>query len=161
MELAWKGRDMNSYQKFPKKQLYIILLAAAVIIFASSLDVLMRVKDATLFEAWKESMLSFGTFTKENPPTLDDYVGAELFKYLFKIAIPVGFALLTFLTYQKLTLTKLYIFIWTVLLVGGMAYTFFELNFYSVFFYLVIAGYLILIMTVLSLFEEVNKSKKL
>lgn len=152
---------MNTYQKFPKKQLYVILLAAALVIFASSLDVLMRVKDAALFEAWKESVLSFGSFTAENPPTLYDYVGAELFKYLFKIAIPVGFALLTFLTYQKLTLTKLYIFIWTVLLVGGMAYTFFDLNFYSVFFYLIMIGYLILIMTVLSLLEELNKKKKL
>lgn len=152
---------MNTYQKFPKKQLYLILLAAALIILASSLDVLMRVKDAALFEAWKERALSFGTFTPDRPPTLDDYVGAELFRYLFKIAIPMGFALLTFLTYQKLILTKLYIFIWTVLLAGGMAYTFFELNFYSVFYYLVIAGYLILILTVLSLLEELNKNKKL
>jgi len=152
---------MNTYQKFPKKQLYIILAAAALVIFASSLDVLMRVKDASIFEAWKESAIAFGTFTSENPPTLNDYVGVELFRYLFKIAIPVGFELLTFLTYQKLTLTKIYIFIWSVLLVGGLAYTFFELNFYSVFYYLVIAGYLILILTVLSLFEELNKSKKL
>ena len=121
---------MNTYQKFPKKQLYIILAAAALVIFASSLDVLMRVKDASIFEAWKESAIAFGTFTTENPPTLNDYVGVELFRYLFKIAIPVGFALLTFLTYQKLTLTKIYIFIWSVLLVGGLAYTFFELNFY-------------------------------
>lgn len=152
---------MNTYQKFPKKQLYIILAAAALVIFASSLDVLMRVKDASLFEAWKESAIAFGTFSSENPPILNDYVGVELFRYLFKIAIPVGFALLTFLTYQKLTLTKIYIFIWSVLLVGGLAYTFFELNYYSVFYYLVIAGYLILILTVLSLFEELNKSKKL
>lgn len=152
---------MDSYKKFPKKQLYIILVTAAVVIFASSLDVLMRVKDEALFLLWKEQIIAFGAFTQENPPTLDDYVGAELFRYLFKIVTPVSFGLLTYLTHKKLTLTRIYIFIWTVLLAGGLAYTFFELSFYSVFYYLVVGGYVVLILTVLSLLEELNKTKKL
>jgi len=84
-----------------------------------------------------------------------------MFRYLFKIAIPMGFGLLTYITYQKLRLNRLFIFIWAVLLVGGMAYTFFELNFSSVFYYLVIAGYLVLIITVLSLTEEMRSTKNL
>jgi hypothetical protein len=152
---------MNSYAKFPKRQLYIILIAVAFIIFISSIEVLMRVKDQTLFELWKSAVINSGAYPEGFNPTFDDYAGAEMFRYLFKIAIPMGFGLLTYITYQKLRLNRLFIFIWTVLLMGGMAYTFFELNFSSVFFYLVIAGYLVLIITVLSLTEEMRSTKNL
>lgn len=152
---------MNSYTKFPKRQLYIILIAVAFVIFISSIDVLMRVKDQTLFELWKSAVVNSGAYPEGFNPTFDDYAGAEMFRYLFKIAIPMGFGLLTYITYQKLRLNRLFIFIWTVLLAGGMAYTFFELNFGSVFYYLVIAGYLVLIITVLSLTEEMSSNKNL
>ena len=38
--------------KFPKGRLYIILLAAAAIILAASLETLTRVKDLSLFQEW-------------------------------------------------------------------------------------------------------------
>lgn len=150
---------MNSYTKFPKRQLYIILITVAFVIFISSIDVLMRVKDSELFEIWRSQVLSSGVFPDGFNPTFDDYAGAEMFRYLFKIAIPMGFGLLTYFTYTKLRLNRIFIFIWSVLLVGGMAYTFFELNFESVFYYLVVAGYLVLIMTVLSLNGEIARNK--
>lgn len=150
---------MNSYIKFPKRQLYIILIAVAFVIFISSIDVLMRVKDSELFELWRSQVVNSGAYPEGFNPTFDDYAGAEMFRYLFKIAIPMGFGLLTYLTYTKLRLNRIFIFIWSVLLVGGMAYTFFELNFGSVFYYLVIAGYLVLIISVLSLNGEFDRSK--
>ncbi|HCW73865.1 MAG TPA: hypothetical protein DHM90_08785 [Clostridiaceae bacterium] len=150
---------MNSYTKFPKRQLYIILIAVAFVIFISSLDVLMRVKDSQLFEIWRAEIQRSGAFPEGFDPTFDDYAGAEMFRYLFKIAIPMGFGLLTYLTYIKLRLNRIFVFIWSVLLVGGMAYTFFELNFGSVFYYLVIAGYLVLIITVLYLNGEIGSNK--
>jgi len=150
---------MNSYTKFPKRQLYIILIAVAFGIFISSLDVLMRGKDSQLFEIWRTEIQRSGAFPEGFDPTFDDYAGAEMFRYLFKIAIPMGFGLLTYLTYIKLRLNRIFVFIWSVLLVGGMAYTFFELNFGSVFYYLVIAGYLVLIITVLSLNGEIGSNK--
>ncbi|WP_312649295.1 hypothetical protein [Proteiniclasticum sp.] len=150
---------MNSYTKFPKRQLYIILIAVAFIIFISSIDVLMRVKDSQLFEIWKAEIMKSGNFSQDFNPTFDDYAGAEMFRYLFKIAIPMGFGLLTYFTYVKLRLNRIFVFIWSVLLVGGMAYTFFELNFGSIFYYLVMAGYLVLIITVLSLNGEIGSNK--
>ncbi|HSL87204.1 MAG TPA: hypothetical protein VK861_09745 [Bacteroidales bacterium] len=152
---------MNSYTRFPKKHLYIILAAVASIIFISSIDVLMRVKDVDFFNVWSRDVISSGAYPDGFIPTFDDYVGVEMFRYLFKIAVPMGFGLLTYLTYMKLRLNRIFIFMWSVLLVGGMAYTFFELNFGSVFYYLVVAGYLVLIITVISLNSEIDSSKTL
>ncbi len=151
---------MNSYTKFPEKKMYVILIAVAVIIALSSIEVLMRVKDSNLFEVWKNDLITTGNFEEGFIPTIDEYVGVEMFRYVFKIIIPMGFGLLTFLTYKKLRLNGFFIFIWSVLLFGGMAYTFFELNFVSIFYYLIIGGYLILIATVLSLSNEMDNTKK-
>lgn len=152
---------MNSYVRFPKKQLYIILISVAFIIFMGSIDVLMRGKDLQLFEQWRDAVTASGMYPEGFVPTFDDYVGQEMFRYLFKIAIPMGFGLLTYVTYRKLRLNRIFIFIWTVLLTGGLAYTFFELNFGSVFYYLVMAGYLVLIITVLSLMKEMEINRNL
>ncbi len=152
---------MDSYTKFPEKKMYVILIAVAFIIALSSIEVLMRVKDSSLFEAWKNGLINSGNFEEGFVPGLDDYVGVEMFRYVFKIIIPMGLGLLTFLTYKKLRLNQIFIFIWSVLLLGGMAYTFFELNFASIFYYLIIGGYLILIATVLSLSNEMGHVKKM
>ncbi len=132
-----------------------------MIIAFSSIEVLMRVKDGNLFEAWQQAVISSGDYDTGFTPGMDEYVGVEMFKYIFKIIIPMGFGLLTFLTYKKLRLNRLFVFIWSVLLLGGLAYTFFELNFASIFYYLIIAGYLVLIVTVLSLSNEISNTKKI
>ena len=152
---------MNGYTKFPEKKMYIILITVAMIIAFSSIEVLMRVKDGNLFEAWQQAVISSGDYDTGFTPGMDEYVGVEMFKYIFKIIIPMGFGLLTFLTYKKLRLNRLFVFIWSVLLLGGLAYTFFELNFASIFYYLIIAGYLVLIVTVLSLSNEMSNTKKI
>lgn len=128
---------------------------------ASSLEVLIRVKDSTLFESWKTNAMLAGYFTESIPPTFDDYVVGEMFRYFFRIGIPIGFSLFSFYTYKKLRLNKLFIFVWAVLILGGMAYTFFELNFYSLFYYMVIISFVGLFVTIMMLNEEIEKSKNL
>lgn len=152
---------MENNARLPLKQLNIILIASAAIIFSSSLEVLIRVKDSGLFEVWKENALLAGYFTQNMPPTFDDYVVGEMFRYMFRIIIPIGFSLFSYYTYRKLRLNRLFIFVWSVLLLGGMAYTFFELNFNSIFYYIVLIGFVVMLITVLSLNEEIRNNKNL
>lgn len=152
---------MENSTKLPLKHLNIILILSAMIILSSSLEVLIRVKDSGLFETWKINALMAGYFTESNPPTFDDYVVGEMFRYFFRISIPIGFSLFSFYTYKKLRLNKLFIFVWAVLILGGMAYTFFELNFYSIFYYIVIVSFVGLFITLMMLSEEMQKSKNL
>lgn len=152
---------MENNARLPLKQLNIILIASAAIIFSSSLEVLIRVKDSGLFEVWKENALLAGYFTQNTPPTFDDYVVGEMFRYMFRIIIPIGFSLFSYYTYRKLRLNRLFIFVWSVLLLGGMAYTFFELNFNSIFYYIVLIGFVVMLITVLSLNEEIRNNKNL
>ena len=152
---------MENNARLPLKQLNIILIASAAIIFSSSLEVLIRVKDSGLFEVWKENALLAGYFTQNMPPTFDDYVVGEMFRYMFRIIIPIGFSLFSYYTYRKLRLNRLFIFVWSVLLLGGIAYTFFELNFNSIFYYIVLIGFVVMLITVLSLNEEIRNNKNL
>ena len=152
---------MENNARLPLKQLNIILIASAAIIFSSSLEVLIRVKDSGLFEVWKENALLAGYFTQNMPPTFDDYVVGEMFRYMFRIIIPIGFSLFSYYTYRKLRLNRLFIFVWSVLILGGIAYTFFELNFNSIFYYIVLIGFVVMLITVLSLNEEIRNNKNL
>ena len=158
---AMKGSPMENNARLSLKHLNIILIASAAIILSSSLEVLIRVKDSGLFEIWKENALLAGFFTQNNPPTFDDYVVGEMFRYMFRIIIPIGFSLFSYYTYKKLRLNRLFIFVWSVLLLGGMAYTFFELNFNSIFYYIVLIGFVVMLITVLSLNEEIRNNKNL
>jgi len=152
---------MENNARLPLKQLNIILIASVAIIFSSSLEVLIRVKDSGLFEVWKENALLAGYFTQNMPPTFDDYVVGEMFRYMFRIIIPIGFSLFSYYTYRKLRLNRLFIFVWSVLILGGIAYTFFELNFNSIFYYIVLIGFVVMLITVLSLNEEIRNNKNL
>jgi len=146
--------------KLSTKKLYLIMAASFLIILFSSLEVFMRVKDALLFENWVETAMSSGDLPAGYTPVFDDYVVAELFRYFFRIAIPMGFAVFSYFTYVKLRLSGIFIFVWTVLLLGGLAYTVFELNFGSIFYYLIVAAYLLLIGAVLSLSGDMENVRK-
>lgn len=150
---------MRKDKEFPAKTLNLLLLITGILILLHSVEVLMRVKDVDVYENWQKAVLASGVYPEGITPSFSDYVGTELFRYFFRIAIPMAFGLYTFLTAKKLGVSALYLFVWTVTLFGGMAYTFFELNFSSLFYYLIIAGYLVLIITLLSLTGDTQSKR--
>ena len=150
---------MNQNTKLPTKQFYLLLITCSVIIFATSLDALFRVKDFALFNEWVISNELRGTATESELLSL--FVSANLSVFFTKIIIPVTFALYTYYAYIKLRINKLFVFIWTVLNIGGLAYTIVEFRFDSLFYYVISLSYIFLIYHIVNLSDmiKVNNSK--
>lgn len=146
---------MNTNTKLPTKKLYLILLSCALIIFISSLETMIKVKDTMLFNDWVESNQLIG----DNALLLNDYISINLSIFFSKIIIPVIFAIYTYYAYIKIRINQLYVFIWTVLNLGGLAYTVVELRLDSIFYYFNILGYVIMLLTLLSLIDVIRENK--
>lgn len=146
---------MNTNTKLPTKKLYLILLSCALIIFITSLETMLKVKDSTLFDNW----LSSNQLVGDKALFLNDYISVNLSIFFSKILIPVIFAIYTYYAYIKIRINQLYVFIWTVLNLGGLAYTVIELRLDSMFYYINILGYIIMLLTLLSLVDIIRENK--
>ena len=146
---------MNSNVILPKKKFYILLIACSIIILMASLDVMFRVKDVSLFEKWLKATNSVG----DPSDLLGIYVTANLSIFFTKIIVPAFFALYTYYAYVKIRINYLYVFIWTVLILGSIAFTVVEMQLYSVFFYIQLASYGIMVVTLLSLVDIIGNKK--
>lgn len=140
---------MEATTKLPIKHFYLIVLGCAVIIFCESLQVLMKVKDPSVYNLWVKTIgeaLSFET-----------YVALELGSFCMKVMMPMMLGVYAYITWLKVRIGKLFVFIWTVLLLGGLAYTVTEWALYSGFYYIKILGYLLCIGTMLHLIQVIKE----
>jgi hypothetical protein len=146
---------MIGYTKMPKKQFFIIMITSAILILFSSLEVLMKVKDMALFEQWMREATEIGI----EEMTFDLYVSSQMSHYFAKIIIPFIFAIYTYVSYAKIRINTLYVFMWSVLILGSLAYSISDFNIQSLFFYGFIIGYAVLLITVLSLLQVIQDHK--
>lgn len=136
--------------------MYIILISVSFIILSFSLEAMMRVKDISLFNIWFESQSGV-----ERDAAFSVYVTALLSVYFQSVIAPIVFGVHTYFAYMKIRINKLFVFMWTVLLGGGLAYVVAGMQLGSIFFYLNIIIYMILIVTTLSLLSVINQTKGL
>lgn len=144
---------MDTYSKMPKKHLYIILFTVASVILFASIEVMIKVKDLTLYETWANDTIGIAE------SSFSIYVTAQLSSYFTKIIIPMIFGVYTYFTYIKIRVNTLFVFMWSVLIIGSFGYNISDLNYRSIFFYGYILGYFVLLMTVLSLLQIIQDSK--
>lgn len=152
------NKDMGT--KLPKKHANIILIAICVLLLSITLDTMMRVKDSLLFEAWYGQLLNEGV-TIDREMGFSMYVTSNLSRYFFFILVPMAMGIHTFFALIKFRINKLFVFIWTVLMAGGLAYTVFEVALASIFYYLNIGLYIIVIITLLSLISVINQKEEM
>ena len=152
---------MNSYTKLPKKQLYLILLFSSLIIFSESLTVMIKVKDIDLF---KDYLINFG-FTLESGTLYQEYfssyVALNLSYFFFNIIIPVALSIHSYVSFISIRISKLFVFVWTVLIFGALAYAIIKFSFQSIFYYLTIISYISLLFTVSSLNIVIDRGMKI
>lgn len=147
---------MDKIARLPKNKIYLLLVACAVVIFAASMEVLFLVKDSEMYALWARTMREIQPDQPIAQFSFDHYVASNLFQYFLRILTPMVFGIHSYFAYLKLGINNLFVFIWAVLLAGGAAYALIGANVYSVFFYLIMAGYLILFITVLSLHDNIS-----
>lgn len=149
---------MDKFARLPKKQLFIILIVSLGIILSICLDTMIRSKDINLFNEWLIKLEYIIGSELEYSEYFNSYIAINLSQLFLKVIIPMAFSIHSYFSFTTLRVNKLFVFIWTVLLLGGLAYVAVELNLYSIFYYINIIGYIILLGTVLSLIEKIDES---
>ena len=152
---------MNSYTKLPKKQLYSILLLCSIIILSETLTVMIKVKDINLFKVYLIKLgftLDLGSLYSEH---FSSYVAMNLSYFFFNILITVIIIIHSYIAFISIRISKLFVFIWTVLVRGALAYTKLGFNFQSIFYYINITCYIFLLITILSLNKVIDNIKGL
>lgn len=134
--------------------MYIILISLSFIILVMSLEVMMRVKDVALFDLWYTNQVELS-----RQAAFSVYVTGLLSVYFQSVIAPIVFGIHTYFAYVKIRVNKLFVFMWTVLLGGGLAMVIVNIQFDSIFYYIKVILYMILIGTVLSLIGVINQSK--
>ena len=151
---------MSGNYRIPEKKFYILLITISLLILVLSLEVLMEVKDRGLFLQWFEEVQSQEEIVISQEEAFDTYISGHILLYMLNLAIPLGFGLHTFFAYQKKKINSLFIYLWFIMLMGGMAFTLISWNFNSLFYYIRLMAYPVLIVTTLSLSKESGISKK-
>lgn len=150
---------MLSNEKMHKSKFYLILIFTSLIILSISIESLIRVKDISIFESWVKTNNISLTSDYELDQAFNSYISFILTTMFLKLTIPMALSIHSYFAYTRIRINKLFVFIWTVLLLGGLAYEIVGFNIVSVFFYINIITYIILIITINSLSSDIDKSK--
>lgn len=147
---------MDAVTKLPKKHMYIILFGVSILILSLSLDTMMKVKDLALYDAWYNEMIMEDMSYND---AFSVYVTGNIAVYFLRVIVPMALGIHTYFAYSKIRINKLFVFIWTVLLVGNTAYMYVSKEFDSIFYWMNIGLHGLLTITVLSLTDVINKIK--
>lgn len=135
-------------KKLQEKYLLRILIITFLIVLVSSMESLMLAKSTEFLEA----------FLKNNPGSSQgDYLNTIIMSFLASIFEPVIISIYTFTTYKKLGIKKIYKFIFAAILGLRLFNTIISFRLNSVFYYILIILYILLIICVIK--APVNKRK--
>lgn len=149
---------MKTSIKLPKKQFYLLVISMGVILLALSAEVMLMAKDMNLYDQWFKEAVLAGLETSYDE-SFSMYLSLNLSDFFLKAIVPMAMGVYTYFAYVKIRVNKLFVFIWTVLLVGAAAYVIAGGNFDSVFFYIILISYLTAVISILSLVNVIDESK--
>lgn len=112
---------------------------------------MINVKDINIYREWLNKLKELGEIIVEDVDYYQLYVSANLSHFFIKIIVPMILGIYSYFVFKRSKINKIFIYIWTVLLLGNLAFILIELKFDSIFFYINIICYIILIITLLSL----------
>ncbi len=143
---------MRESIEMPKGTFYTIAAICAVIIMLTSLEMLIKAKDAELFNMWlTNENLSEDLLTQTTNQLYSTYLNVCMATFFIRAITPMAVAIHSYFTFTRLRVNKLFVVIWSVIIVGAFALTTLTEQFYSIFFIGSGIGYLALILTMIYL----------
>lgn len=151
---------MLSNVKISEKNYRPILIFTSLLILSISLESLFRVKDISFFEEW----MDFNNISMDSEYSLEEvfnsYLVLNIINMLIKIVIPVALSIHSYFAFTRIGINQLYIVVWMIFLSVGLVYEIIGLNYGSIFFYINIIGYIILIIKIFSFNSLINNPNK-
>ena len=137
---------MRDSIEMPKGTFYTIAAICAVIIMLTSLEMLIKAKDSSLFNMWlSNGNLGEDLLTQTTNQLYSTYLNICMATFFIRVITPMAVAIHSYFTFTKLRVNKMFVIIWSVIIVGAFVLTFLGEQFYSIFFIGCIIGYLALI----------------
>lgn len=143
---------MRESIEMPKGTFYTIVAICAAIIMMTSMEMLIKAKDTDLFNMWlSTSNLGEDALSQTTKELFSTYLNVCISTFFIRVITPMAVAIHCYLTFTKLRVTKLFVAIWIVIIIGAFALTFLGEQFYSIFFIGSAIGYLALIFAMIYL----------
>ena len=143
---------MRESIEMPKGTFYTIVAICAAIIMMTSMEMLIKAKDTDLFNMWlSTSNLGEDALSQTPKELFSTYLNVCISTFFIRIITPMAVAIHSYFTFTKLRVTKLFVAIWVVIIIGAFALTFLGEQFYSIFFIGSAIGYLALIFAMIYL----------
>jgi hypothetical protein len=124
------------------KHFYILVIFCSVIILLSSIELMIAIKDSTIFNKW---LISNNLTQYPIEDTFVEYLNANLISYALRIIFPVVLGISTFLTLTKFYINKTLVYVFLLLEIAGLSFTAIQRNFNSLFYFLILSLYVVLI----------------
>ena len=133
---------MRESIEMPKGIFYTIVTICSLIIMLTSLEILIKAKDAELFNMWLfSSNLGEDLLTKTTDELYSTYLNICMATFFIRVITPMAVAIHSYFTFTKLRVNKMFVIIWSVIIVGAFVLTFnilyrmynrlFSFNFYN------------------------------
>ena len=143
---------MRESIEMPKGTFYTIVAICAAIIMMTSMEMLIKAKDMDLFNMWlSTSNLGEDALSQTTKELFSTYLNVCISTFFIRVITPMAVAIHCYFTFTKLRVTKLFVAIWIVIIIGAFALTFLGEQFYSIFFIGSAIGYLALIFAMIFL----------
>ena len=137
---------MRDSIEMSKGTFYTIAAICAVIIMLTSLEMLIKAKDTSLFNMWlSNGNLGEDLLTQTTNQLYSTYLNVCIATFFVRVITPMAVAIHSYFTFTKLRVNKLFVIIWSVIIVGAFALNAVTEQFYSILFIGCIIGYLALI----------------
>ncbi|MGL4453516.1 MAG: hypothetical protein ACRCTZ_20345 [Sarcina sp.] len=151
---------MRDSIELSKKNFYIIVMLCATIILMVSLETILMVKDNSMFELWSSNPNLVNKINTNNAQEMYSvYLTMCLSMFFIKVITPMALAINTYLALIKLRISKLFVQTWVVLLIGLFAFVVLMEKFYSIFFMINAAAYLLLVIMMICFWVSINRRK--
>lgn len=130
---------MHEQMEMPKGIFYIIVALCGIIITVTSLEVMIKAKDTGLFEIWLSNpRISEGLVGQSKDQMYSTYITLCLSTFFVRIIAPIGLAIHSYFTLTRLRINRLYVIVWSVLLIGSFLLTIIGEAYISIF--IIISG---------------------
>lgn len=148
---------MERLGRLSKKDFYRIMILCGSLIILASLEVLAKAKDLDYFNFVNESLTAQGNAVL----SYETFVTSMLAAYIGKIILPAGLALTTWIAFIKTGFNRVYIFSWSVFSLAAIAFHLLSMELTSMFYYLYLLLYVILIFHLIRLPQHAKKEEGL
>ncbi|HCO18718.1 hypothetical protein [Gudongella oleilytica] len=139
---------MENKRALDRRGFYIIAGICALLILFNSLEAAAKVKDVEMFNKWFQETYMGEQITESN---FQEYLVSNMAEYFLKTAFPVSIALTAYFAIGKSRVFGAMVYVWLVISLGGFIYHLLQWDFYSIFYYIGIVLYIILIVKTYSI----------